>query len=147
MKSNASLLLRLHELTDALVTYESSRIANLKRLEELFPLCISGDDFDSVHELFEFKAMNLMGITLSDEALGSIQAGRYVQLLVIAAKKKEEKKSTSISLGYFGKAENVDPQMVKNLTEFVLRWRYEKSFINVNHYKGLIEQLERPEDA
>ena len=82
-----------------------------------------------------------MGITLSEEALGEIQKGRYVQLLVIAAKKKEEKKSTSISLGYFGKAELLDPQQVAYLTEFVLRWRYEKSFLNVNHYRDLIGQL------
>ncbi len=147
MKSNASLLLRLQELTDTLVTYESSRIANIKRLETLFPLCIKGDDFRTIHELFEFKAMNLMGITLSEDALGVIQEGRYVQLLVIAAKQKEDKKSTSISLGYFGKAESVDPQTVAHLTEFVLRWRYEKSFMNVNHYKELIEQFNGSSDA
>ena len=141
MKSNSSLLLRLQELTDDIITYESSRIANIKRLEELFTLCILGDDFRSIHELFKFKAMNLMGITLTEDALGAIQKGRYIQLLVIAAKEKGEKKSTSISLGYFGKAESVDAQQVAHLTEFVLRWRYEKSFLNVNHYKELINQL------
>lgn len=141
MKSNSLLLSRLHELTDDLISYETSRIANRQRLEILFVNCVLDEGFSCVEELFEFKAMNLMGISLNEMELGHIQVGRYIQLLVIAAKKKGEKKSTSISLGYFGKAELVDSSLVADLAEFVLRWRYEKSFLNVNHYKNLISAL------
>jgi hypothetical protein len=141
MKLSTSLLSRLQSLTDDIISYETSRIENLKRLDELFPFCVLDQKFSNVKELFEFKAMNLMGITLSEEALGEIQKGRYVQLLVITAKKKEEKKATNISLGYFGKAELLDDTLRGQLTEFVLRFRYEKSFHNNNHYKNLIEKL------
>lgn len=141
MKSPSSLLSRLQLLTDEITTYETSRIANLKRLKELFSECVLDESYSSIEELFEFKAMNLMGITLSEDALGEIQEGRYIQLIVIAAKQKEEKKSTSISLSYFGRSEQLKPELVKKLTEFVLRWRYEKSFYQMNHYKHLLEIL------
>ena len=139
MKLSSPLLTRLQALTDDIITYETSRIANLKRLEELLPLCVLDEKYRDVHALLDFKAMNLMGISLSEEALGEIQEGRYVQLLVIAPKQVTDKKSTNISLGYFGKAETVLSAQIGHLTEFVLRWRYEKSFLNLNHYKKLLE--------
>lgn len=141
MKLSSPLLSRLHALTDEITTYETSRIANLKRLETLMPLCILDDKYRDIKALLDFKAMNLMGISLNEEALGEIQEGRYIQLLVIAPKQVTDKKSTNISLGYFGKAETVLAEQVANLTEFVLRWRYEKSFLNLNHYKNLLAQL------
>ena len=142
MKLATPLLLRLQTLTDEIVSYETSRVSNLNRLQELFSDCILDDAFSTLEELFEFKAMNLLGISLSSEALGEIQKGRYVQLLVIASKKKDDKKSKNISLGYFGKAELLEDGLCAKLTEFVLRWRYEKSFQNVNHYKDLLGQLD-----
>jgi len=140
MKVSSPLISRLHALTDELITYETSRQANLKRLDELLPVCVLDEKYRDVVTLLEFKAMNLMGISLSEEALGVIQEGRYIQLLVIAPKQMTDKKSTNISLGYFGKAETVLKEQVANLTEFVLRWRYEKSFLNLNHYKTLIDK-------
>ncbi len=142
MKFSSPLLDKLDLLTDKIVSYEISRASNLKQLEKLFPLCVLDDSFHTIHELFEFKAMNLMGISLKEESLGMIQTGRYIQLLVITTKKKEDKKSRNISLSYFGKSETVEKEQVARLTEFVLRWRYEKSFLNVNHYKSMIEQLD-----
>ena len=140
MKVSSPLISRLHTLTDALTSYETSRLANLKRLDELLSLCVLDEKYRDVKMLLEFKAMNLMGISLTEEALGEIQEGRYIQLLVIAPKEKMDKKSTNISLGYFGKAETVLKEQVEQLTEFVLRWRYEKSFLNLNHYKNLIDR-------
>ena len=141
MKLSPSLLSRLQALTDDITSYEIKRSANIQRLKELFRECVLDESIKDVEELFAFKAMNLMGISLSEELLGSIQKGRYVQLLVITAKKKEEEKSTNLSLSYFGKSELLDDGLRLNLTEFVLRWRYEKSFHNVNHYQKLIEKL------
>ena len=139
MKLSSPLLTRLQALTDDIITYETSRIANLKRLEELLPLCVLDEKYRDIHTLLDFKAMNLMGISLSEEALGEIQEARYIQLLVIAPKQVTDKKSTNISLGYFGKAETVLSAQIAHLTEFVLRWRYEKSFLNLNHYKKLLD--------
>ena len=64
MKFSSPLLDKLDLLTDQIVSYEISRASNLKQLEKLFPLCVLDDSFHTIHELFEFKAMNLMGISL-----------------------------------------------------------------------------------
>ena len=53
-----------------------------------------------------------------------------------------KKKAKNISLGYFGKAETLDKELKNCIIEFVLRWRYEKSFQNVEHYKKLIARVE-----
>ncbi len=134
----SDVLRRLQQLTDRVTSYEIRRRENLKRLKELFVLCALNEKYPTVEELFSFKAMNLMGISLKEENLGEIQKGRYVQVLTIASKKEDSKKSPNVSLGYFGKAELLDPVMKDRLVEFVLRWRFEKSFMNMHHYQQMI---------
>jgi hypothetical protein len=52
-----------------------------------------------------------------------------------------KKKAKNTSLGYFGKAETLDPVRKNQVIEFVLRWRYEKAFQNLEHYRLLLEKV------
>ena len=55
--------------------------------------------------------------------------------------KNGKKKAKNISLGYFGKAETLDKDFKNEIIEFVLRWRYEKAFQNLKHYRVLLARL------
>jgi len=55
--------------------------------------------------------------------------------------------SKNTSLGYFGKAETLENTLKNEIIEFVLRWRYEKAFQNVEHYKDLIARVETPSET
>ena len=48
-------------------------------------------------------------------------------------------KSKNISLAYFGRVENVDEKLKNDVVAFVLRWRFEKSFMTLEHYHNLLE--------
>jgi len=100
-------------------------------------------DFDNI---FVYKAMNLSGIGLKEEDFGEVRAGKYIQVIAITYEPDEngKKKAKNISLGYFGKGDTIDPILKNKIIEFVLRWRYEKAFQNVQHYKELIAKLQIP---
>jgi hypothetical protein len=118
----------------------TSRPQNIKRVKELYEslgIFEKSPDFDN---LFSYKAMNLSGIGLKEDDFGEIREGKYVQIIAITYEPDAngKKKAKNISLGYFGKAESVDSELKREIIEFVLRWRYEKAFANLEHYKELI---------
>ena len=118
-------------------------IVRVKILYDELKIFEKSPDFNTV---FMYKAMNLSGIGLKEEDFGVIRAGKYIQVIAITyvPDASGKKKAKNISLGYFGKGETIDPDLKNKIIEFVLRWRYEKAFQNVEHYKDLLSKLERP---
>jgi hypothetical protein len=121
-------------------------IARVKELYEKLKIFEKSPDFDKV---FVYKAMNLSGIGLKEEDFGQVREGKYIQVIAITYEpdKNGKKKAKNISLGYFGKAETLENKLKNEIIEFVLRWRYEKAFQNVEHYKDLISRVEIPSDT
>ena len=97
-------------------------------------------------EIFLYKAMNLSGVGLKEEDFGEVREGKYIQIIAITYEPDAngKKKAKNISLGYFGKAQTLDPELKNDIIEFVLRWRYEKAFQTLGHYKHLIARLDAP---
>jgi len=126
---------------------EEVRAQNLHRVAELYlKLSIheKAPDFDHI---FIYKAMNISGIGLKDEDFGEIREGKYCQIIAITYEpdKNGKKKAKNISLSYFGKAEKLEEALKNDIMEFVLRWRYEKAFQNLEHYKYLLDKI-KPQD-
>jgi len=121
-------------------------IQRVKQLYEKLKIFEKSPDFDKV---FIYKAMNLSGIGLKEEDFGEVREGKYIQVIAITYEpdKNGKKKAKNISLGYFGKAETLESTLKNEIIEFVLRWRYEKAFQNVEHYKDLIERVETPSET
>ncbi len=122
-----------------MLRYENMRI--IKSLYNRLEIFEKSPDFD---DLFQYKAMNLSGIGLKDDDFAEVRSGKYIQVIAITYEpdKNGKKKAKNISLGYFGKGESIDPLLKRQIIEFVLRWRYEKAFQNVEHYKILLEKLD-----
>lgn len=118
-------------------------IIRVKQLYEKLKIFEKSSDFNRV---FVYKAMNLSGIGLKEEDFGQVREGKYIQVIAITYEpdKNGKKKAKNISLGYFGKAETLENTLKNEIIEFVLRWRYEKAFQNVEHYKDLIAKIETP---
>ncbi len=135
----SSALDRLKNLTSKISGYEMTRKENLKLLEELYKSLHVSDKVENFSDLFLFKAINLSGVSLKDEDLGEIKKGKYLQLLAISYDKDAVVKSKNISLAYFGRIENVDEKLKNDVVAFVLRWRFEKSFMTLEHYHNLLE--------
>ena len=119
------------------------RTFNLERLASLYETLNLSKKHPDYETIFKYKAMNLAGIGLKNEDFGEIREGKYVQIISIAyeinaAGKKIAKNS---SLGYFGKAEKLTKEEKSNIIEFVLRWRYEKTFKHSEHYQELLSKL------
>jgi hypothetical protein len=123
---------------------EAVRARNLERLAELYLALEIGKKVERIEDLFIYKAMNISGIGLKEEDFGEIREGKYVQVIAITYEpdKNGKKKAKNISLGYFGKAETLDPVRKNQVIEFVLRWRYEKAFQNLEHYRALLAKVE-----
>ena len=121
-------------------------IKRVKLLYEKLKIYEKAPDFDNI---FMYKAMNLSGIGLKEEDFGEVREGKYIQIIAITYEpdKNGKKKAKNISLGYFGKAESLAPDLKNEIIEFVLRWRYEKAFQNVQHYKELISRVETPRET
>ena len=116
-------------------------IVRVKQLYEKLKIFEKSPDFENI---FMYKAMNLSGIGLKDDDFGEVREGKYIQIIAITYEpdKNGKKKAKNISLGYFGKAETLEEGLKNEIIEFVLRWRYEKAFQNVEHYKDLIARVE-----
>jgi hypothetical protein len=127
---------------------EPVRAENLERLAELYLKLDIEKKAPNIHELFIYKAMNISGIGLKEEDFGEIREGKYVQVIAITYEPDAngKKKAKNVSLGYFGKAEALDPVRKNQVIEFVLRWRYEKAFQNLEHYRHLLERI-RPKES
>jgi len=126
--------------------FDSVRQANMERVKQLYEklkIFEKSPDFDKV---FVYKAMNLSGISLKEEDFGEAREGKYIQVIAITYEpdKNGKKKAKNISLGYFGKAETLENALKNEIIEFVLRWRYEKAFQNLEHYKDLLSRVEKP---
>jgi hypothetical protein len=135
----SSALDRLKKLTTKISSYEMARKENLKILEELYHKIGIDEKVDDFSELFEFKAINLSGVSLLSENLGEIKKGKYLQILAIGYDRDAIVKSKNISLGYFGRVENVDEGFKESVVEFVIRYRFEKSFMTLQHYYTMLE--------
>jgi hypothetical protein len=118
-------------------------IIRVKTLYEKLKIFEKSPNFDTI---FAYKAMNLSGIGLKEEDFGAVREGKYIQIIAITYEpdKNGKKKAKNISLGYFGKSETLDVDLKNEIIEFVLRWRYEKAFQNVAHYKDLIARVDVP---
>ena len=132
--------------TEKFEDIRSNNIARVKNLYEKLKIFEKSPDFSNI---FIYKAMNLSGIGLKEEDFGEVREGKYIQIIAITYEpdKNGKKKAKNISLGYFGKAETLDGTLKNEIIEFVLRWRYEKAFQNVEHYKDLIERVEVPSET
>ncbi|SFV56784.1 hypothetical protein MNB_SM-6-1098 [hydrothermal vent metagenome] len=137
----SSALERLKNLTNKISSYELARKNNMERLKELYREVGIDKKVQSMEELFAFKAVNLSGVSLQEESLGAIKEGKYLQILAIAYDKTAKVKSKNISLAYFGRVESVDSELKDKIVEFVIRYRFEKSFMTLEHYHGMLEQL------
>jgi len=141
----SSALDRLKKLTKKISSYEVARKENMSRLKELYKRLHIADKVEVFENLFQFKAINLSGVSLNEENLGEIKKGKYLQILAIIYDKNAKVKSKNISLAYFGRVENVDEQVRESVVEFVIRYRFEKSFMTLEHYYGMLENFSKNE--
>ncbi len=134
----SSALDRLKNLTNKISSYELTRKNNMLQLKELFVSVGIDKKIDTFEELFLFKAINLSGASLLEENLGEIKEGKYLQILAISYDKTAKVKSKNISLAYFGRVENVDCEFKDSVVEFIIRYRFEKSFMTLEHYNSML---------
>jgi len=125
------------------VSHSNLREKNLKQIYHLYRKLKISDKHEDFNSIFEYKAMNLSGIGLKNEDFGEVRKGKYVQIISIAYSLNNNGKRIpkNSSLGYFGKAETIDSQLKNEIIEFVLRWRYEKTFQHSEHYQQLLSKL------
>ena len=124
---------------------EKVRAQNIYKVAQLYlklNIHEKAPDFD---QIFIYKAMNISGIGLKEDDFGEIREGKYCQIIAITYEpdKNGKKKAKNISLSYFGKAEKLEEGLKNDIMEFVLRWRYEKAFQNLEHYKYLLDMIKR----
>ncbi len=126
-------------------TVRNENITRVRVLYEKLKIFEKSPDFS---QIFIYKAMNLSGIGLKEDDFGEVREGKYIQIIAITYEpdKNGKKKAKNISLGYFGKAETLSQTLKNEIIEFVLRWRYEKAFQNLEHYKELIARVEVSEE-
>jgi hypothetical protein len=139
----SSALDRLKNLSLKISSYEMARKENMLILEKLYKEIGIDKKVDKFESLFNFKAINLSGASLLSESLGEIKEGRYLQVLAISYDKKAIIKSKNISLAYFGRVENVDVDLKNKVVEFIIRYRFEKSFMTLEHYHTMMEPFRK----
>ena len=142
----SSALERLKELTSKISSYELARKENLRTLEALFNTLELGEKVGAFHDVFDFKAINLSGISLSEEEIGTIKEGKYLQIIGIKYDKEAKVKNRNISLAYYGRVEKVDADLRNMIVKFIIAWRFEKSFRTLEHYYTMLERLPKVED-
>jgi len=131
---------RLKELTSKISSYELTRKENIKRLKELFYELELDKKVFNFEMIFDYKAINLSAVSLQKENFAEITKGKYFQLLAIT---KVEGKTKNISLAYYGRVENVEESLRQKVIEFVIRYRFEKSFINLENYYELLDFIKQ----
>ncbi|WP_372999493.1 hypothetical protein [Sulfurimonas sp.] len=134
----SSALDRLKNLTNKISSYETARKDNLKILKNLYKKIEIDKKVENFSDLFDFKAINLSGASLLSDSLGEIKKGKYLQILAISYDKTAVQKSKNISLAYFGKVENVESALKDMVVEFIIRYRFEKSFMTLENYYDMI---------
>ena len=137
----SSALDRLKNLTAKISSYEVARKENMAALEALYRELGVDEKVADFNELFDFKAMNLSGISLSDASLGVPHEGKYVQIIAITYDRDAKVRNKNSSLGYFGRAEKLEPAQKDAVVAFVLRWRFEKSFRTLEHYHTMLQRF------
>ncbi len=122
---------------------EGVRAKNIHTVAKLYRRLSIHDKAPDFDDIFIYKAMNISGIGLKEDDFGEVREGKYVQIIAITYEpdKNGKKKAKNISLSYFGKAEKLSEEQKKEIIEFVLRWRYEKAFQNLEHYKDLLGKI------
>ncbi len=143
----SSALDRLKNLTAKISSYELARKENMKELETLFHALEIDRKVADFHDLFEYKAINLAGMSLAPESLGEIKEGKYVQIIAITYDKTAKVKTKNSSLGYFGRVEGLPSELREKIVSFVLRWRFEKSFMTLEHYHQMLGSIKKGDDA
>jgi len=139
----SSALERLKNLTKQISGYEVARKENMIALKELYEEIGIDQKVETFETLFTFKAINLSGASLLAENLGEIKKGKYLQILAISYDKEATQKSKNISLAYFGRVENVEESLKSSVIEFIIRYRFEKSFITLEHYHKMLEPFRK----
>ena len=134
----SSALDRLKNLTNKISGYEIARKDNLKILEILYKEIGIDKKVEYFDELFEFKAINLSGVSLLRDNLGEAKKGKYLQILAISYDRESVIKCKNTSLGYYGRADGVELELKNKVLEFVLRYRFEKSFITLERYHDML---------
>ena len=132
-------LKKLDELLQNFVSLEKRRRENKERLRALFDelsLYEKAGDFENI---FDFGAINVTGLWLQEEKFCQIQPNRYVQIIAIA---KENGRSKNINLRYFGKSDTLQKDLIEKIAEFIIRWRFEKAFLNLEQYERLARRFD-----
>lgn len=142
----SSALDRLKNLANKITSYEKVRKENMLILKSLFEDIGISQKVEKFEDIFEFKAINLSGASLQDDSLGEIKKGKYLQILAISYDKEAKVKSKNTSLGYFGKSESVESELKDKIVEFIIRYRFEKSFMTLEHYNGMLNSFNKNED-
>lgn len=132
---------RLKNLASRITGYEVTRKENLATLENLYLSLGIDAKVETFEALFDLKAINLTGISLSTETLGEIREGKYVQIIAISYEPEAKVRNKNSSLGYFGRAEKLPEAQRDAIIAFVLRWRFEKSFLTLEHYHNMLQRL------
>jgi hypothetical protein len=136
---------RLKELTSKISSYELARKENLRHLAQLFESLQLQEKVGDFQDLFEFKAINLSGISLAEEDIGTIKEGKYLQIIGIKYDRLAKVKNRNISLAYYGRVEKVDVAVRNDIVNFIIAWRFEKSFRTLEHYYTMLEKLPKNE--
>lgn len=138
----SSALDRLKALTSKISSFETARSENMQILRSLYLQLKIDDKIPHFEDIFEFKAMNITGVSLQEEDLGEIKDNRYVQIICISYDKEARgSKSKNSSLGYFGRSDAIDEDLKKSIVKFILCWRFEKSYMTLEHYHDLISKI------
>lgn len=124
-------------------SYSTLRKENLEKISKLYHVLELSKKHPDFSTIFNYKAMNLAGIGLKNEDFGEIRKGKYVQIISISYEVTSEgnRNLKNSSLGYYGKAEKLNEKDKNKIIEFVLRWRYEKSFQHSDYYQQLLDKL------
>ncbi|MDF1880105.1 hypothetical protein JHD50_02110 [Sulfurimonas sp. MAG313] len=138
----SSALDRLKALTNKITSFEGSRKENKQKLQELYNRLNIQEKIPNFDDLFEYKAMNVTGLSLQAEDLGVIKENRYVQIICISYDKAAKgQKSKNSSLGYYGRSDSIDEALKNDVVKFILCWRFEKSFMTLEHYNDMISRV------
>ncbi len=138
----SSALDRLKQLTNKISSFEMARKENMQTLKELYTRLKIDEKIPHFESLFKYKAMNVTGLSLQVEDLGAIKENRYIQIICISYDKEaKSQKSKNSSLGYFGRSDSIDEGLKKAIVKFILAWRFEKSFMTLEHYHEMINTV------